>query len=298
MPDFVIETEGLTKRYTRGKEAVSSLDLQVPQGSVYVFLGRNGAGKTTTIRMLMGLLQKTSGKAEVLGMNPDRDPVSIKKRVGYVADNQKMYDWMTIEEIVNFRRSFYPAWNDALAEGLLKRFELPESAKVKDLSRGMNGKLALLLALAHQPELLILDDPTSGLDPVVRREFLQGIIETIHQEAKTVFFSTHIITEAEQIADYVGILENGELLLSEPLDKLKDSVKQIRLIFGDKIPDKISFPGLLKKESAGHELLLTVKDYTPDILKRLAVFNPKSTEILDLNLEDIFVSLVGREEIA
>ncbi|MFA7328331.1 MAG: ABC transporter ATP-binding protein [Candidatus Ratteibacteria bacterium] len=298
MAEYVIETQGLTKRYTRRNEAVKSLDLKVPKGSVYVFLGRNGAGKTTTIRMLLGLLQKTAGKAEVLGLDPDKNPVPIKKRVGYVADNQKMYDWMTIQETINFCRPFYPTWNNSLAEDLLKRFELPKRAKIKELSRGMNGKVALLLALAHQPELLILDDPTSGLDPVVRREFLQGIIEIIHQEAKTVFFSTHIITEAEQIADYAGVLEEGKLLLSQPLDKLKDSVKQIRLIFENKVPDDVSFPGLLKKELIGHELVLTVKDYTPDALKSLARFNPKSTEVLDLNLEDIFVSLVGKEAVA
>ncbi|MFA5393917.1 MAG: ABC transporter ATP-binding protein [Candidatus Ratteibacteria bacterium] len=298
MAEYVIETQGLTKRYTRRNEAVKSLDLKVPKGSVYVFLGRNGAGKTTTIRMLLGLLQKTAGKAEVLGLDPDKNPVPIKKRVGYVADNQKMYDWMTIQETINFCRPFYPTWNNSLAEDLLKRFELPKRAKIKELSRGMNGKVALLLALAHQPELLILDDPTSGLDPVVRREFLQGIIEIIHQEAKTVFFSTHIITEAEQIADYAGVLEEGKLLLSQPLDKLKDSVKQIRLIFENKVPDDVSFPGLLKKELVGHELVLTVKDYAPDALKSLARFNPKSTEVLDLNLEDIFVSLVGKEAVA
>ena len=298
MTEYVIETQGLTKRYTRHKEAVKSLDLKVPKGSVYVFLGRNGAGKTTTIRMLLGLLQKTTGKAEVLGLDPDKNPVPIKKRVGYVADNQKMYDWMTIQETIDFCRPFYPTWNNSLAEDLLKRFELPKRAKLKELSRGMNGKVALLLALAHQPELLILDDPTSGLDPVVRREFLQGIIEIIHQEAKTVFFSTHIITEAEQIADYAGVLEEGKLLLSQPLDKLKDSVKQIRLIFENKVPDDVSLPGLLKKELVGHELVLTVKDFTPDALKSLAKFNPKSTEVLDLNLEDIFVSLVGNEAVA
>jgi ABC-2 type transport system ATP-binding protein len=155
MGEYVIETQGLTKRYTRRKEAVKSLDLQVPKGSVYVFLGRNGAGKTTTIRILMGLLQKTSGKAEVLGMDLDKQPVPIKKLVGYVADNQKMYDWMTVEETINFCSSFYPSWNDTLAEDLLNRFEL-------------------------------------------------------FRKAKTVFFSTHIITEAEQIADYVGILEGRE----------------------------------------------------------------------------------------
>jgi len=164
----------------------------------------------------------------------------------------------------------------------------------------MNGKLALLLALSHQPELLILDDPTSGLDPVVRREFLQGIIETIHLETRTVFFSTHIITEAEQIADYVGIIEEGKLLLSCPLETLKNSVKEIHLIFEDKIPEEIFFNDkndkLLKKKVIGHELVMIIKNFTPEILKKLEKFGPKSMEVIDLTLEDIFVSLVGKEK--
>mgnify|MGYP001303745127 CR=1 FL=1 len=297
MEEYVIETQKLTKRYIKHKEAVKSLDLLVPKGSVYVFLGRNGAGKTTTIRILMGLLQKTSGKSKVLGMDPEKEPVQIKRRVGYVADNQKMYDWMTVEETINFCRPFYPTWNNNLTEDLLKRFELPKKVKVKELSRGMNGKLALLLALSHQPELLILDDPTSGLDPVVRREFLQGIIETIHQETRSVFFSTHIISEAEQIADYVGIIEEGKLLLSCPLETLKNSVKEIHLIFEDNIPEEIFFNDkLLKKKVIGHELVLTIKNYTPEILKKFAEFGPKSMEVIDLTLEDIFVCLVGKEK--
>jgi len=298
MTDFAIETKNLTKRYTRRKEAVKNLSIKVPKGSVYVFLGRNGAGKTTTIRMLLGLLQKTLGEIEVLGFNPDRESVDINRRVGYVADSPKMYDWMNIEEIIYFTRSFYPKWDEKLAGNLLEQFELSPKAKLRDLSRGMYGKVALLLALSHQPELLILDDPTSGLDPVVRRQFLQGIIEVIHQQERTVFFSTHIVTEVEQVADWVGIIDNGELLLSEPLEELKNSVKKIRLIFEDKIPQDIPFKNILKKEISGHELLLTVKDFDSEILQLTSKLNPKNTEVLDLNLEEIFVSLVGKREIA
>ncbi len=298
MTDFAIETKNLTKRYTRRKEAVKNLSIKVPKGSVYVFLGRNGAGKTTTIRMLLGLLQKTLGEIEVLGFNPDRESVDINRRVGYVADSPKMYDWMNIEEIIYFTRSFYPKWDEKLAGNLLEQFELSPKAKLRDLSRGMYGKVALLLALSHQPELLILDDPTSGLDPVVRRQFLQGIIEVIHQQERTVFFSTHIVTEVEQVADWVGIIDNGELLLSEPLEELKNSVKKIRLIFEDKIPQDIPFKNILKKEISGHELFLTVKDFDSEILQLTSKLNPKNTEVLDLNLEEIFVSLVGKREIA
>ena len=296
MTDFAIETKNLTKKYTRNKEAVKNVSLKVPKGSVYVFLGRNGAGKTTTIRMLLGLIQKTAGEIEVLGYDPDKEPVAIKRRVGYVADNQKMYDWMSIGEVINFTRSFYPNWDEKLEKELLEQFELSTKAKLKDLSRGMYGKVALLLAIAHQPELLILDDPTSGLDPVVRRQFLQGIIEVIHQQERTVFFSTHIVTEVERVADWVGILNDGELILSQPMEKLKDSVKKIRLIFEDKVPQHITLPNILKKEVSGHELLLTVKDFDNEILKSVVKLKPKNTEVLDLNLEEIFVSLVGKRE--
>jgi ABC-2 type transport system ATP-binding protein len=293
---FAIETQNLTKIYSRHKEAVKDVSLEVPQGSVYVFLGRNGAGKTTTIRMLLGLLQKSSGKIQVLGLDPGKDPVSIKKRVGYVAENQKMYDWMTIGEIMNFAQFFYQTWDEKLADRLLNQFELSKKMKLKNLSRGMYGKVALLLALSHQPELLILDDPTSGLDSVVRREFLQGVIEVIYQQARTVFFSTHIVTEAERIADWVGILEDGKLLLSKPLEELKSSVKRIRLIFEGKVPEDISLAGLVKKEVTGHEVLLTVKNYNPEMAQSVAEFKAKTTEVLRLSLEEIFVSLVGKAE--
>jgi ABC-2 type transport system ATP-binding protein len=296
MSELAISTQNLTKKYSWHLTAVNSLNLEVPKGSVYVFLGKNGAGKTTTIRMLMGLLEQTSGRAEVLGFNSNIQSVSIKKRVGYVADNQKMYDNMTVEETVTFSSSFYDNWDTSYSDHLLKQFDLPRTSKVKDLSRGMNGKLALLLALSHQPELLILDDPTSGLDLVVRREFLRGIIDVIHQEGKTVFFSTHIISEAEQIADYVGILEEGNLLLSQPMEELKVSVKRIRLIFEERVPEAISFPGILSREVLGHELTLVVKDYNPEIKNSLSQYNPKKTEVFDLNLEDIFISFVDKEE--
>lgn len=298
MTEFAIETKDLTKKYTLHKEAVKSISLKVPNGSVYVLLGRNGAGKTTTIRMLLGLLQKTSGEIQVLGLNPDRKPVEIKSRVGYVGDNQKMYDWMSIGEVIDFTRSFYPTWDDEFGEKLLEQFELSAKMRLKDLSRGMYGKVALLLALSHRPELLILDDPTSGLDPVVRRQFLQGIIEAIHQQERTVFFSTHIITEVEQVADWVGIIEEGELIVSCPLEALKNSVKKIRLIFEDKVPESVVFSNILKKETSGHELILTVKDFDSETLKLFAKFNPKNTEVLDLGLEEIFISLVGNREIS
>ena len=293
MDNLAIKTEGLSKRFGK-KMAVDDLNLEVCKGSVYGFLGRNGAGKTTAIKMLLGLLQSNSGKISVLNLDPLKKSTEIKRRVGYVAENQKMYDWMTIEEIMGFSGSFYPTWDTNLAEELLRKFELPRKEKLKNLSRGMYGKVALLLALSHNPELLILDDPTSGLDAVVRREFLEGIVEIIREENRTVFFSTHIINEIERVADYIGIVEEGKLLTASSLDDLKSSVKKVRLIFEDKIPEKIEIDGLLQMEKSGHELVLTLKEFQKERLETLRRYSPKSTEVIDLGLEDIFVSLVGK----
>ena len=295
MNDMVIETTSLVKRFGK-KVAVDNINLEVPEGSVFGFLGRNGAGKTTTIKMLIGLLESSSGSASVLGLDPKRDDVQIKRRVGYVAENQKMYDWMTIGEIMRFTGSFYPTWDNDLADELCKRLELSKKDKLKNLSRGMYGKVALLLAMAHNPELLILDDATSGLDVVVRRDFMEGIIDLIHKGGKTVFFSSHMIDEVEGVADWVGIIDQGKLIVAARMDDLKASIRQIRMIFENNPPQEIKINGMLQVKIDGHEALVTVKDFRENILKTMnEKYSPKSIDIINLSLEDIFVALVGKK---
>jgi ABC-2 type transport system ATP-binding protein len=294
MNDLAISTRNLRKKYGWGTEAVKGINLDVPRGSVYVFIGRNGVGKTTTIKMLMGLLARNSGDAEVLGFDPEKDPVSVRIRVGFVGENQRMYDWMTIGELIWFNRSFYQRWNDKLAENLLSRFKLPKNLKLKNLSRGMYAQAAFILALCQDPELLILDDPISGLDPVVRREFMEGIIEILHERERTVFFSTHIVNEVEKMADYVGIMHDGNLLVSMPIDELKSGVRKIRMIFEGGAPDEISVPGLVKKEVLGHELTLIVKDFKDAVIDEMTKrLKPKTCEAQTMTLEDIFIAMVG-----
>ena len=295
MNDMVIKTTSLVKRFGK-KVAVDNLNLEVPEGSVFGFLGRNGAGKTTTIKMLIGLLESSSGGVSVLGLDPKRDDVQIKRRVGYVAENQKMYDWMTIGEIMRFTGSFYQTWDNNLADELCKRLELSKKDKLKNLSRGMYGKVALLLAMAHNPELLILDDATSGLDVVVRRDFMEGIIDLIHKGGKTVFFSSHMIDEVEGVADWVGIIDQGKLIVAEKMDDLKASIRQIRMIFENNPPKEMNIDGMLQAKIDGHEALITVKDFKEDILKTMnEKYSPKSIDIINLSLEDIFVALVGKK---
>ncbi|MFO7947034.1 MAG: ABC transporter ATP-binding protein [Armatimonadota bacterium] len=216
MTDLAIETTSLTKRFGR-VVAVDDLELAVPRGSVYGYLGRNGAGKTTTIQMLMGFLEPTRGAATVLDFDPLRDEVPMKTVVSYVPEQVQMYDWMTVQRTMWFGANTHPRWDQKLADDLVKRFELPPDRRLGNLSRGMLGKVALTFALSSHPEVLILDDPTSGLDALVRREFMESIVGILQQAGTTVFFSSHIIDDVERVADWIGILHEGKLIPDEEL---------------------------------------------------------------------------------
>jgi ABC-2 type transport system ATP-binding protein len=218
--DAAIVVQGLEKHFGR-KRAVDGLSLSVPRGTVYGFLGRNGAGKTTTIQILVGLLSPTAGQVRVLGLDPATQGVVLNRRVAYVPESPAMYGWMSVREACRFTAGMWPGWNDGLAEQLRERFGLAAQDKLGTMSRGMKGKVGLLLALAREPELLILDDPTSGLDAVVRREFMDGIIGALSQTGTTVFFSSHIIGDVERIADRVAIIDGGRLVLEGTVDELK-----------------------------------------------------------------------------
>ncbi|MHB1460857.1 MAG: ABC transporter ATP-binding protein [Armatimonadota bacterium] len=291
---YAIESCDLTKRYGH-QTAVDSLNLKVPAGSVFAFLGRNGAGKTTTIQMLMDLLPRTSGSAKLLGLDSVKKSRQIKSRIGYVADGQQMYDWMKVDEIIWFCKGFYPDWDDALAEEHKTRLGLDGKKKVRELSRGMKAKLGLLLALAHHPELLILDEPTAGLDVVVRRDFLGEVIEMIQQQGRTVFFSTHIVHEVERVADWVGILDHGHMVWCSPLEELKNGVQRVVLSFSEQPAELASLPGVLECDQTGRQAVLTVKS-SPELLERLRALQPMEMDVQQMSLEDIFVALVGGPE--
>ncbi len=291
---YAIESCDLTKRYGH-QTAVDSLNLKVPAGSVFAFLGRNGAGKTTTIQMLMDLLPRTSGSAKLLGLDSVKKSRQIKSRIGYVADGQQMYDWMKVDEIIWFCKGFYPDWDDALAEEHKTRLGLDGKKKVRELSRGMKAKLGLLLALAHHPELLILDEPTAGLDVVVRRDFLGEVIEMIQQQGRTVFFSTHIVHEVERVADWVGILDHGHMVWCSPLEELKNGVQRVVLSFSEQPAELASLAGVLECDQTGRQAVLTVKS-SPELLERLRALQPMEMDVQQMSLEDIFVALVGGSE--
>lgn len=290
--DTAIETINLTKRYS-GKTVLDNVCLNVPKGSVFAFLGTNGAGKTTTIHILLDIIGRTSGQARVLGLDCARKSLEIKRRVGFVAEGQSMYDWMSVDEIIRFCRRFYSSWDDDIASDLKARYELSGESKVGELSRGTRGKLSLLLAMAYKPELLILDEPTSGLDVLVRHDFLKGVIELIQEEGRTVFFSTHQVSEVEKVADWVGIIDQGKLIWCSPMDDLKASVKNVVLSFDSPRPIPTDIPNLIRVEHVGRQSSLIIKCITEDTMSAIHKLRPTSIVVEDMGLERIFIEMAG-----
>ncbi|HWS52505.1 MAG TPA: ABC transporter ATP-binding protein [Pyrinomonadaceae bacterium] len=292
--DYAIETERLGRTF--GKfEAVRDVDLKVTRGTVFGLLGVNGAGKSTIIKMIVGHLRPTSGRISVLGRTLEKDLIDVRRRVAYVSENRYLYEWMTVEESVRFTRAFHDNWDERKAADLLRRFSLPPDKKVRQLSRGNRARLCLMLALSFNPELIILDEPTSGLDPIVRRDFIENIVSEIADEGKTVLFSSHIVDEVERVADYVGIINDGELLLTSSLDDIKASYKRVRYGTNGTRPELSGVPGLLMVENGRHEQVLTVKGFGDEVLGALGARGVANPEVLPISLEDIFVNTVRAE---
>jgi ABC-2 type transport system ATP-binding protein len=290
MSQLAIETHGLTRSFGKLR-AVDHVDLQVPAGSIYGYLGRNGAGKTTTIQMMMGLLDKDAGEIRLLGLDPYRQGVAMKQVVSYVPERVQLYDWMKVSELVWFVKNLHRQWDDALAADLLRRFDLPPDRRLGQLSRGMQGKAALTVALASRPRLLLLDDPTSGLDALVRREFMAGIVDIVQATGVTVFFSSHLIDDVERVSDWIGILHEGRLIVQCPLDDLKQSVHRVIATFPDSAP-VLDAPSILQQSAEGRQRELIWKDFTESDAARLRAAGATDVQVQACSLEDIFIAHV------
>jgi ABC-2 type transport system ATP-binding protein len=217
----VIEITGLSRRFG-SKIALDGVNLTFGRG-VFGLVGANGAGKTTLIKHVLGLLRAESGSVRVFGLDPVADPVGVLSQIGYLSEEADLPGWMRVDELMRYTRAFYPAWDDDYADSLRDRFELSPSAKIGSLSKGQKARTGLLAALAHRPRLLVLDEPSSGLDPIVRRDILGAVLRTIADEGRTVLFSSHLLDEVEQVADHVTMIKQGRIIESAPLAELKAS---------------------------------------------------------------------------
>lgn len=222
MTEPVVEVQALTRRFG-ATAALDGVSLSLPRGAVYGLVGANGAGKTTLIKHILGLLRAESGSVRVFGLDPVSDPVGVLSRIGYLSEENDLPGWMRVDELLQYSRTFYPAWDEAYAEELRKTFVLDPAAKVKSLSKGQRARAGLLVALAYRPELLVLDEPSSGLDPIVRRDILGAVMRTVASEGRTVLFSSHLLDEVEEVADHVTMISAGRIVLSAPLAAIRES---------------------------------------------------------------------------
>jgi ABC-2 type transport system ATP-binding protein len=292
-----IETVGLTKRFGRTL-AVDNLSLRIPRGSTFGLLGPNGAGKSTTIKMLMGMLSISAGSARVLGLDAAADSVRVRARVGYVPETHHIYRWMRVGEVLGFCKSCFPTWNDQTCREMVELFGLDLEKKVKQLSKGTLVKLSLLVAVAHEPELLLLDEPLSGLDPIAREEFLDGVLRTICDRGQTVLISSHMLDDVRRLADTVGILNEGRLLLHGNLDALLTSTKRIAATLRDGSRPAATIDGVIWQRVQGREWTVTVRDFTPEKLQQVrAIEGVEHAAVIDLGLEELFKDFIrGQRE--
>lgn len=290
MSKFIIQTKNLTKSYGSSDNALNNLDMNIPEGFVYGLLGKNGAGKTTTLRVFMSLLKPTSGFVEVMGHAPWKMPVDVKQDIGYSSDSMQLIPWLKVGEILNYNGSFYKNWDTKYVKQWVERLNLPVNKRVFHLSRGNRQKLALIMAIAHHPKLLILDEPAGGLDPLARKEFLESMIELIHESGTTIVLSSHLLSDLERISDHIGIIDEGKMKIEMPLENLKLTTKQIKIVSKNRI-EELNMDGLIKTKRTENIFTGVFRDWDETKLKILKQRFPEaSIEIEHLSLEEIFLA--------
>lgn len=294
MNEPVIETKDLTRFYG-DRKVLAGLNLSVERGSILGLLGPNGAGKTTTIRMLLGLVEPTCGNATILGHDCRQIPPPLRARIGYLAEGHPVYEWMTVLECERFQASFYPHWNRDLFYAVLEHFRMEEKMKASRLSRGQRAGLCLALTLAPEPELIILDDPALGLDPMSRRSLLESMVFMTRNADRTILFSSHLLTDVERVADRIAIIDHGNLRAHCTMDEFRSRIRQWTLRFEGKVPVLPSWQGVLHQAQSDKEISVTFLDATSETLAQLQNLGAVSVQETPLDLEDAFIRFCGAQ---
>ena len=292
--NHVINITDLSHHFGR-HQVLNHLSLRIPAGSIYGFLGRNGAGKTTCIRLLLGLLTRQTGSISLMGEEPSAWTPILREHVGYMGEAGFLPMMMNAKGLISWTKALYPRWDDDVEKRLTERFRLDLKKKVMRLSLGQQRQLAFLLAVAIRPKVLILDEPAANLDTVARRLFLDEIASLARESETTVFFSSHVLSDVERVADHVGILSKGSLIVDEALDELKESIRQVRFFWNRPEPPPVELPGAYRIRKGKGENIVTVRLSDESIIKRVAENLGCSWEVHGLNLEDLFVELTEEE---
>ena len=295
MIDAAIEANDLSKTFPGGVVAVNGLDLRVEKGSVYGLIGRNGAGKTTLIRMLVGVLRPDGGTARVLGQDMFTSDRRMRERFAYVSQTQQLHAWMTLKELCHYLSHFYEKWDAAYARDLAGRFGLAWEQQAGLMSGGEQRKVSILLAFAARPEVLLLDEPAGGLDPIARRELIDEIVDVISRtEACTILFSSHIISDLERIADTVGIMDRGRIITSAKLEDLQSRTKRVQVVFdGAEAPRGFQIPGVVRSKTEGPVVTAVVRLDSDTQLDAIREIPGARVNVFPLGLEETFIELFG-----
>ena len=293
MTDFVVEVNKLTRRFGTTL-ALDEVDFQASKGKVYGLVGANGAGKTTLIKHLIGLLRTKSGSVQVFGEDPVTNPESVLKRIGYLSEERDIPNWMSIGELMNYTEAYHTGWDNTFAKELLNTFELDSSKKIKNLSRGMRAQVAMVAAVAHRPDLLILDEPSSGLDAVVRKDILNTIVRTVSDEGRTVIFSSHLLEEVERMSDQVTMIHQGRIALDGPLDSITKSHYYINISFPNQLDSKPLLPDALTTTGSGRSWSVIHNGSTEKTKAAVEQLDGEIVESRNATLEEIFIARVGR----
>ena len=288
MNDNVIKVESLVK-YFDGRCVLDGISFNVPRGCIYGLLGRNGAGKTTIIRILLGLEPATRGRTFLLETASTNLAPKVRGRIGCVAEGHNLIQNYKVSRLINLCKNLSLQWNDESFGHLIETFRLPMDRRVRDLSMGMRAQLNLSLAMAIDPELLILDDPTLGLDTVARRQFLELAIEVIQKQDRTILFCSHILSDVERIAERIGILTAGKLVVDCPLEQLKERVKKLRVIFSESVPANLYLTEIINQQIHGREMTITAANWNKQKQAILETFKPSRCTEIPMSLEDIFI---------
>ncbi len=293
MTEWVVEVNNLSRQFGQ-TTALDKVDFRADRGKVYGLVGANGAGKTTLIKHLLGLLRAKSGSVAVFGQDPVKNPESVLKRIGYLSEERDLPDWMSIEELMRYSNAYHSNWDSAFASELLSTFALDSRQRVKDLSRGMRAQVALVVAVAHRPDLLILDEPSSGLDALVRKDILNAVVRTISEEGRTVIFSSHLLEEVERLSDHVVMIQQGRITLDASLESLANSHHYSRIQFENSLDSTPALLQALSLSGAGRSWN-AVHDISPDqFAAAVSSLGGVITESRSATLEEIFVAKVGR----
>ena len=288
----LVEVRDLSRRFG-AKCALDQVSLSLPAGSVLGLVGENGAGKTTLIRHILGLLKAQIGAVRVFGLDPVARPVEVLSRVGYLSEEPDLPGWMRVDELLGYVAAFYPRWDSAYAEELRRQFDLDPAARTSQLSKGQRARAGLIVALAYRPELILLDEPSSGLDPIVRRDILGAIVRAIADEGRTVLFSSHLLSEVERVSDRVAMIQHGRIVFCDALDRLKQQHARLTLRFEESQPSPPCLTGALSWEGHGREWTVVCAGPTPRIRTAAEQLGAEIIAQMPVSLDEIFIAHSG-----